>query len=184
MASLKPLWGQGHLAPVLNVGPLAAPLTKAQYIEAGPNSPLVPDNLFSHSDQQRAWEGASTDALARTGWGARTAETLATPNPVISFGGNCRFGIGEQGFALALPGPGGSFAAMGLRPDDLTQLANQKRKAAVDALYAPARPATWPRPSPPCSAVLSRPPTAFPRWWPAARAIAACPARSTTPSPT
>jgi uncharacterized protein (DUF1501 family) len=139
MASLKPLWKLRHLAPVLNVGPLAAPLTKAQYLAAGPNSELVPDNLFSHSDQQRAWEGASTDSLARTGWGARATETLATSYPVISFGGNSRFGSGEQGFALALPGPGGVFAANGLTQADLAWVGNQKRKAAVDALYAPSQ---------------------------------------------
>lgn len=136
MQALLPAWSARRLAPVLNVGPLAAPLTKEQYLAAGPDSPLVPDNLFSHSDQQRAWEGASTDALARTGWGARTAETLATTYPVISLGGNCRFGTGDRAFALALPGPGGAFAASGLTPADMGWVANQKRKAAVDALYA------------------------------------------------
>jgi uncharacterized protein (DUF1501 family) len=91
MRSLLPAWSAHHLAPVINVGPLAAPLTKAGYLAAEPDSPLIPDNLFSHSDQQRAWESASTDALARTGWGARTAEILATTYPVISLGGNSRF---------------------------------------------------------------------------------------------
>lgn len=140
MRSLLPAWSARHLAPVINVGPLAAPLTKAGYLAAEPDSPLIPDNLFSHSDQQRAWESASTDALARTGWGARTAETLATTYPVISLGGNSRFGTGDQAFALALPGPGGVFAATGLTPADMDWVANQKRKAAVDAMYAPGQP--------------------------------------------
>ncbi|MFO1340648.1 MAG: DUF1501 domain-containing protein [Burkholderiaceae bacterium] len=142
MAALRPLWSSKHLAPVINVGPLAAPLTKDQYLAAPDDSPLIPDNLFSHSDQQRAWESASTDALARTGWGARTAETLALNYPVISLGGNSRFGTGSQAFALALPGPGGVFAANGLTPPDLAWVANQKRKAAVDALYAPGQAST------------------------------------------
>jgi uncharacterized protein (DUF1501 family) len=136
MQSLLPAWSAKRLAPILNVGPLAAPLTKEQYLAAGANSPLVPDNLFSHSDQQNAWEGASTDSLARTGWGARTAETMATTYPVISLGGNSRFTAGNSGFGLVLPGPGGQFAASGLRPEDMGWVANQKRKAAVDALYA------------------------------------------------
>jgi uncharacterized protein (DUF1501 family) len=137
MQSLLPAWSAKHLAPVLNVGPLAAPLTKDQYIAAGADSPLVPANLFSHSDQQRAWESATTDTVARTGWGARTAETLATTYPVITLGGNSRFGTGNQAFALALPGPGGLFAASGLTPKDMSWVANQKRKTAVDAMYAP-----------------------------------------------
>ena len=136
MQSLLPAWSAKRLAPILNVGPLAAPLTKEQYVAAGADSPLIPDNLFSHSDQQHAWEGASTDSLSRTGWGARTAETMATTYPVISLGGNSRFTTGTNAFGLVLPGPGGQFAASGLRPEDMNWVANQKRKAAVDALYA------------------------------------------------
>ena len=137
MKSLLPVWSAGHLAPIVNVGPLSAPLTKELYLSAGPDSPLVPDNLFSHSDQQRAWECANADAMARTGWGARATETMATTYPVISLGGNSRFGTGEKAPALVLPGPGGLFAAAGLAPGDITYPADQKRKAAVDALYAP-----------------------------------------------
>ncbi|WP_374569338.1 DUF1501 domain-containing protein [Ideonella sp.] len=137
MKPLLPMWSAGHLAPIVNVGPLSAPLTKAQYVAAGADSPLVPDNLFSHSDQQRAWETASTESMARTGWGARATETMATTYPVISLGGNSRFGTGETSPALVLPGPGGVFAAAGLAPGDIAYPADQKRKAAVDALYAP-----------------------------------------------
>ena len=142
MASLMPAWAAGHLAPVVNVGPLAAPLTKADYLAAGPDSPLIPDSLFSHSDQQHAWESAGAKALARSGWGARAAETLATTHPVISLGGNSRFGTGDQAFELALPGPGGVFAAKGLTPDEMKWVANQKRKDAVDAMYAPGQAGT------------------------------------------
>lgn len=137
MAALQPAWRARHLAPVLNVGPLAEPLTKAQYRAAPPDSPQVPANLFSHSDQQRAWESSSVDTLSRTGWGARATETLGTAYPVISLGGNARFGTGERSFALGLPGPGGYFAAYGMTPGDLAWEPNRRRKAAVDALYAP-----------------------------------------------
>lgn len=137
MVALEPVWRARHLAPVLNVGPLAAPLTKTQYRAAPPDSPLVPANLFSHSDQQRAWESSTVDALARTGWGARAAETLGTTHPVIALTGNSRFGTGDRDLALGLPGPGGYFAAYGFSPSDLAWAHNQKRKAAVDTLYAP-----------------------------------------------
>lgn len=137
MAALQAAWGSRQLAPVFNVGPLAAPLTKAQYRAAAPGSPLVPDSLFSHADQQRAWESASTNTLARTGWGARAAEVLGTAQPVISLAGNCHFGTGERGFALALPGPGGQFDAHGLGADDMDNALAAKRMAAVQALQAP-----------------------------------------------
>lgn len=136
MESLLPAWSARRLAPIINVGPLAAPLTKAQYLAEPDDSPLIPPSLFSHSDQQRAWESASTDPMARTGWGARTCELLGTGSPVISVGGTSRFGTGDGAMALALPGPGGGFAAMGLRPDEVVYPANQKRQLAVDALYA------------------------------------------------
>jgi uncharacterized protein (DUF1501 family) len=135
MAALAPAWRARQLAPVLNVGPLAGPLTKTQYRAAPPGSPLVPDSLFSHADQQRAWEGATTEALARTGWGARAAETLATAYPVISLAGNCHYGVGEQAFALSLPGPGEQFAARGM--DDPDNATNALRMAALEALQAP-----------------------------------------------
>jgi len=84
MGALGAAWGEGKLAPVFNVGPLAQPLTKAQYRAAAANSEILPDSLFSHSDQQILWETGSSDALTRTGWGGRASETLATVNPVIS----------------------------------------------------------------------------------------------------
>ncbi|MEK8030304.1 DUF1501 domain-containing protein [Ideonella sp. DXS29W] len=137
MKSLMPMWSDGVLAPIVNVGPLAVPLTKDDYVSAGPDSPLIPESLFSHSDQQRAWQCASNSGMERTGWGARTTETMALNYPVISLGGNSRFGTGEKAPALVLPGPGAAFATAGLAPGDIKYPADQKRKAAVDALYAP-----------------------------------------------
>ncbi|MFN3295857.1 DUF1501 domain-containing protein [Caldimonas sp.] len=134
MAALEPVWNQGHLAPVFNVGPLYAPLTKAEYRSAPPNSALIPEALFSHSDQQLLWEAASTNALTRTGWGGRAAETLATANPVISVGGNGRFGLSTLSAPLVLPGPGSTFGLEGLSNTSWAPVG--ARKAAIEALYA------------------------------------------------
>ena len=136
LAALEPIWREGRLAALMNVGPLYAPLTKAQFRAAAANSELVPDNLFSHSDQQVLWETGSTDAFTRTGWGGRAADALATVNPVISLGGNGRFGSGAQRSALVLPGPGATFGLHGMQPQDLQWAPNAARKAAMDALYA------------------------------------------------
>jgi uncharacterized protein (DUF1501 family) len=118
-----------------------APLTKAQHLAEPEGSLLVPDALFSHSDQQTQWETASTDTLSRTGWGGRACAELGTANPVISVGGNGRFGEEALRSPLVLPGPGENFGAYGLRPEDLVWTPNRLRKEAIDALYAqPQRP--------------------------------------------
>jgi uncharacterized protein (DUF1501 family) len=135
MSALGSVWTEGKLAPVFNVGPLFQPLTKAQYRAAAANSEILPDNLFSHSDQQALWETGTTDSLTRTGWGGRAAETLGTVNPVISVAGTARFGSSTLQTPLVLPGPGSTFGAYGLQPTD-TWAPQVARKAAIDALYA------------------------------------------------
>jgi uncharacterized protein (DUF1501 family) len=133
LAALMPAWNEGRLAPLFNVGPLHAPLTKAEYRAA---SVRLPDNLFSHSDQQTLWESGTTDAQARTGWGGRGAQALATANPVISVGGNGRFGLSSAAVPLVLPGPGQSFKASMIQAPDTQWTPNQLKRNAIDALYA------------------------------------------------
>lgn len=133
MSALSAVWAAGGLAPVFNVGPLYQPLTKAEFRGARASSPLIPDSLFSHSDQQVLWESASTQAIARTGWGGRASATLGTANPVISVSGNSRFGASDLGAPLVLPGPGSTF---GLQSLDGTWAPTAARKAALQALYA------------------------------------------------
>jgi len=134
MAALGPVWAAGGLAPVFNLGPLVAPMTKTQFLNAPPTG--IPDSLFSHSDQQILWEAAGAHSVARTGWGGRAASTLGTTNPVISVGGNGHFGLSELQAPLVLPGPGASFGLEGL---DGTWAPVTARKAALDALYADAQ---------------------------------------------
>jgi uncharacterized protein (DUF1501 family) len=138
MAALGTAWSDGHLAPVFNVGPLAQPLTKAQYRAATANSGVLPSSLFSHSDQQILWETGSSDSLTRTGWGGRASEALVTANPVISVAGSARFGLTALQTPLVLPGPGATFGAYGLQASD-TWAPQLARKAAIDALYAQAQ---------------------------------------------
>jgi uncharacterized protein (DUF1501 family) len=135
LSSLAPIWAEGKLTALFNVGPLYAPLSKADYRSAGAGSSLLPDSLFSHSDQQTLWESALTDSQARTGWGGRAAQRLATANPVISLGGNGRFGISSTAAPLVLPEPGEMFGAYTLQPKDQTWAPLKARKDAIDALY-------------------------------------------------
>jgi uncharacterized protein (DUF1501 family) len=133
MASLQAAWTNGDLAPVFNVGPLARPLTKAQYRSLPSSSPDVPDNLYSHSDQQNLWESSSASVLTRTGWGGRASAALGTALPVVSVGGNGRFGLSAVDVPLVLPGPGGVFGLQGM---DGTWAPNVARRNAVQALHA------------------------------------------------
>ena len=136
LSALSAAWTAGHLAPVFNVGPLYKPLTKAQFRAAAASSDDLPDNLFSHSDQQVLWESGTTDSQERTGWGGRASAALATVNPVISVGGSARFGLSALQSPLVLPEPGSTFGAYGLQPADLAWAPNAARKTAIDALYA------------------------------------------------
>ena len=136
LSALAPAYAEGKLAPLFNVGPLFAPMTKAEFRAAPDSADLIPDNLFSHSDQQTLWESGTTDAQERTGWGGRAAQVLGTANPVISMGGNGRFGLSSTAVPLVLPSPGEVFGAYSLQPDDVKWEPMRLRKAAVDALYA------------------------------------------------
>ncbi|MDL2338417.1 MAG: DUF1501 domain-containing protein [Pseudomonadota bacterium] len=135
-AALSGAAAAGHVAPVFNVGPLYSPLTKAQYRNAPNGTALKPDGLFSHSDQQVLWETATTHSQERTGWGGRASSALGTVNPVISVGGSARFGLTALQSPLVLPGPGSTFGAYGLQPDDVKWAPMAARKAAIDLMYA------------------------------------------------
>ena len=137
LAGLKTAADDARIAPVFNVGPLIKPLTKAEFRAASANSGVLPDSLFSHSDQQYLWENGTGDSHEPTGWGGRASETLATANPVITLSGTPRFGISHLHTPLVLPGtPGDTFGAFEMQPDDLTIPWKAERKAAVDALYS------------------------------------------------
>ncbi len=131
MAALATAWTDGALAPVFNLGPLRAPLTKAQYLAAAESA--LPDNLFSHSDQQLLWEAGGGSSVERTGWGGRAAATLGTANPVISVGGNGHFGLSDLTSPLVLPEPGSTFGLYGYDGNWSPDLA---RRSALAALYA------------------------------------------------
>ncbi len=81
MVSIKPLWDQGKLAILANVGTLIQPTTKAQYLAAA--VPLPP-KLFSHNDQQSNWQASAPEG-ARYGWGGRMGDLLASQNSASIF---------------------------------------------------------------------------------------------------
>jgi uncharacterized protein (DUF1501 family) len=76
LGPILPLFQQGRLAVLANVGMLLNPLTKAQFV--GKQAP-IPPALFSHNDQQSAWQAGAIDG-AQTGWGGRLGDLLSSMN--------------------------------------------------------------------------------------------------------
>jgi uncharacterized protein (DUF1501 family) len=73
LASLEPLFTQKRLAFISSVGSLVEPITLSQYKA---NSKLIPQQLFSHSDQQATWMRGREGASIKQGWGGRLLEIL------------------------------------------------------------------------------------------------------------
>ena len=88
---------QKVVAALTNVGTLVQPTTPAQYKK----QLSLPENLFSHSDQQNQWQTTQLSGLPNAGWAGRVADNVqptfnsaATFPPVISLAGNAIFGTG------------------------------------------------------------------------------------------
>ncbi len=97
---LQTLFGEGTLVPIMNVGTLVRPTTRAQYL-ANPSF-YRPPQIFSHSDQVTQWQTSIPDQPPLTGWGGRVADILnSVANPTgkismsVSLNGNNTFEIGN-----------------------------------------------------------------------------------------
>ncbi|MDM7950756.1 DUF1501 domain-containing protein [Hydrogenophaga sp.] len=77
LSAIQPLFNQQRVALMANVGTLAVPITRAQWNSARPTVP-VPIQLFSHSDQQGAWQTGLPDRSSQTGWQGRMGDLLAS----------------------------------------------------------------------------------------------------------
>jgi uncharacterized protein (DUF1501 family) len=112
------LWQAGRVAVVANVGPLVAPMTRAEYL--GKTVPR-PYQLFSHSDQQGAWQsGYATGPLA-TGWGGRIADIVQASTSgfptVASIAGLTSSRSGLTRPHVVVPRPDGAEPSPGLQRD-------------------------------------------------------------------
>jgi uncharacterized protein (DUF1501 family) len=76
LAPLLPLYTAGRLAVLANVGNLHAPLTSAQY-QAKQGD--IPPALFSHGDQQVAWQSNGVQGQT-LGWGGQMADLMLSRN--------------------------------------------------------------------------------------------------------
>lgn len=98
LSAIAPLWAQGKLAVVANVGLLARPTTRAQYLAA---SVPLPTQLFSHSDQIVSMQAGDPNGSGGTGWAGRTMDQMQSLNGTsrfpssISMAGNALFCAGK-----------------------------------------------------------------------------------------
>ena len=95
---------QKSLAILANVGTLVQPTTQATY-RAFKN---LPENLFSHSDQQDQWQSAQLAGTPASGWAGKVADNVQTFNasalfpPILSISGSPVFctGITTRPFSM------------------------------------------------------------------------------------
>ena len=117
LAPLLPLYENGELAAVANVGTLVEPVTRQDLING---STAVPPQLFSHSDQTFQWQTGIPGTQTPVGWGGRLADLYANSAlsllPMnITLTGQSVFLAGQQTvqYALSESGPERLEAASG-----------------------------------------------------------------------
>lgn len=134
LKGLLPLWAQGKLAAVANMGNLVRPTTRTEYLA---NAAPVPTNLFSHSDQTSQTQSGFPNTGGGTGWAGRVADAANPMNGAATFPAS----ISMSGPALFCTG--GVVQSASLIPDfDLSlygmdlwpAAASQARKAALQEL--------------------------------------------------
>ena len=118
MTGLAGLFNAGKAAVQLNVGPLVAPLTRAQY--SGSNRALypLPPKLFSHNDQQSVWQSSSPEG-STVGWGGNLGDLALSSNgnslfTCISVTGNAVFLSGDSALSYQVS-TGGAIAINGVK---------------------------------------------------------------------
>ena len=100
MPRMKQLFDSGRMAPLLNVGPLVTPLTRAQYESADITRYPRPPKLFSHNDQQSTWQSSQPEGSS-SGWGGRMGDLAQSGNTnsmftAINAAGNAVFLSGDR----------------------------------------------------------------------------------------
>jgi uncharacterized protein (DUF1501 family) len=109
MPEIQSLYNQGKAAILANVGNLVLPINRTAYNSS--NRAIVPNALFSHSDQTNQWQSALPNGIASSGWGGRIADQLQSQNngalfPPISSMASCGlFCTGQQTYPATVPPP-------------------------------------------------------------------------------
>ena len=118
LAEVASLFSSKELAVVANIGPLVQPLTRAQYQS---QQAAIPLNLFSHADQQLAWQTSIAQGNSPTGWAGRAADYIAAQRhqfvqlPDVFLGGRQRARRGRRDHPAGGAGAGTIAAVDGIQ---------------------------------------------------------------------
>jgi len=100
-ATLAPLYNTSkRLAIMMNVGTLLQAVPRGSNGLPQLNAVPLPYNLYSHSDQQIAWQDATPQGASGTGWAGRLADRVAAASsgvvpPAITLAGNALQVVGQ-----------------------------------------------------------------------------------------
>ena len=137
-AGLKSLFDSGKMALLANVGTLAVPTTREQFLARSVPLPL---SLFSHNDQQVEWQSSIPDKAFSTGWGGRMADLTDAFNAnnsismSITLNGQNSFQVGKNVAQYAVS-PNGAITLSGSASPVGTAFQNIRTKAQNDLLAA------------------------------------------------
>ena len=81
LQKVRSLYSSGRAAILANVGPLLVPTSKSQYFA---QSVPRPAKLFSHNDQQSAWQAFGSEGVT-AGWGGKLVDALSSANSNAMF---------------------------------------------------------------------------------------------------
>jgi uncharacterized protein (DUF1501 family) len=96
MVEIQKLFTTKKLAVLANVGTLVQPTTRAQFTKS---QATLPENLFSHEDQQVQMQTAAPATLASAGWGGLLADKIQA-----IYGGNFPISISLAGTNIFVEG--------------------------------------------------------------------------------
>jgi uncharacterized protein (DUF1501 family) len=102
LAPLAPLYTTSQrLAIMMNVGTLLQPVPRGSNGLPQLNSVALPQNLYSHSDQQIQWQDATPQGGNTTGWAGRLSDRVAAGSggvvpPAITLAGNTLLLVGQN----------------------------------------------------------------------------------------
>jgi uncharacterized protein (DUF1501 family) len=100
-APIAPLYTSKRLAIQVNVGTLLQQVPRGSNGLPQLNSVPLPLNLYSHSDQQIAWQDSTPQGGGTTGWAGRLSDKVAASSsgvvpPAITLAGNALQLVGES----------------------------------------------------------------------------------------
>jgi uncharacterized protein (DUF1501 family) len=102
LAPLAPLYTTNQrLAIMMNVGTLLKPVPRGSNGLPQLNSVPLPQNLYSHADQQIQWQDATPQGGSTTGWAGRLSDRVAAASggvvpPAVTLAGNTLLLVGQN----------------------------------------------------------------------------------------